>query len=189
MGSITELVFIIDCSKAMAGQEFETVSSINKTLDRYRRQDNVLVNIFTFNGEADMLYDRVDISQVKPLTISDVKAGGDSALFDTVASVVKHIRNIHHYIRKEDIPQKTKFFIYSSGFENTSLRYGRHGLHEMIDARKKQQGWEFIFEKKNIYTANKNLPDKSTLTTEDSVISDSDFKQLMNILKNGKFNW
>ena len=189
MGNITELVFIIDCSKAMAGQEFETVSSINKTLDSYRRQDNVLVNIFTFNGESDMRYDRVDISHVKPLTISDVKAGGDSALFDTVASVIKHIRNIHHYIRKEDIPQKTKFFIYSSGFENASLRYNRHGLHEMIDARKKQQGWEFIFEKENIYTANKNPPVHSKTSAEESSISDSDFKQLMDILSKGRYNW
>lgn len=189
MGNITELIFIIDCSKAMVGQEFETVSTVNKTLDSYRRQDSVLVNIFTFNGEADMMYDRVDISQVKPLTISDIKAGGDSALFDTVASVVKHIRNIHHYIRKEDVPRKTKFFIYSSGFENASIRYGRHGLRDMIDAKKKQQGWEFVFEKENIYTANKNLPEKTAPNTEDSVISDSDFQQLMDILKNGKFNW
>ena len=36
MNNIIELVFIVDCSDAMAGKEFETVSSINRLLDSHR---------------------------------------------------------------------------------------------------------------------------------------------------------
>lgn len=34
-----------------------------------------------------------------------------------------HIEKIHKYIRPEDVPEKTMFFIITDGLENASTRY------------------------------------------------------------------
>lgn len=189
MNNITELVFIVDCSKAMTGFEFETVSRINSITDSYRNKVGITyINTFIFNGESDMIHDRLKISDVKPLTISDIKTGGDSAMYDTTVSVIKHIRNIHHYIRPEDIPQNTLFYIFSGGFENASVKYGRSTVKNMIDERRKRHKWEFYFEKENIYTAKRDITLIKT-NTDDRIISDSDFEVLMKILNSGKSGW
>ena len=105
MNNIIELVFIVDCSEAMSGKEFETVSSINKLLDSYRNTyETVCVTTIVFNGEASMFHDRLKLNTVSPLTINDLKCSGSAALYDTIGITINHIRNIHRYIRTEDIP-------------------------------------------------------------------------------------
>ena len=191
MGNIIELIFIVDCSKAMNGKEFETVSSINSIIDSYRRRDEIVyVNTFAFHKEARMLHDRLKIETVKPMTISDFKAGGDAALYDAVGIVINHFRNIHHYIRTEDIPYKTIFHIYSSGLENASVKYNRSDIRVLIEQQKKNCKWKFFFENENIFTArNELILAKEPQTEIESVINDSDFATLMKILGNSKLKW
>ena len=81
MNNIIELVFIVDCSEAMSGKGFETVSSINKLLDDHRNTyETVYVTTVVFNGEASMLHDRLKLATINPLTINDLKCGGSAAL-------------------------------------------------------------------------------------------------------------
>ena len=188
MNNITELIFIVDCSDAMAGKEFETVSSINKLLDSYRNiSTTVYVNAVIFSGEASMLHDRVKLGAVRPMTISDIKTGGSAALYDTTMSVINHIRNIHHYIRPEDVPYKTVFHIFSGGLENASVRYGRSAVRNIVEDCKEKYKWEFNFHNENIYIAKRALEAPVKAPTTAYGIDDDDFKKIMEILQNGRF--
>lgn len=187
MNNIIELVFIADCSHALVGKEFETVSSINKLLDKHRNTyETVYVTTVVFNGEASMLHDRLKLTTVNPLTINDLKCGGNAALYDSIGITINHIRNIHHYIRTEDVPRKTVFYIFSEGLENASVKYGRSAVRNMIEQQKKNSHWEFHFERENIYTAKKMI-EKNNYPTSEYGIDDEDFKKIMEILKNGRF--
>ena len=187
MNNIIELVFIIDCSDAMAGKEFETVSSINRLLDSHRSSGaTVYVNTVVFSGEASMLHDRLKLDTVRPMTINNIKTGGSAALYDTIMSAINHIKNIHHYIRPEDVPSKTVFHIFSGGLENASVRYGRSAIRNIIEQQKKNSRWEFNFERENIYSAKKVI-EKYNNPTSEYGIDDDDFKKIMEILQNGRF--
>ena len=188
MNNIIELVFIVDCSDAMAGKEFETVSSINRLLDSHRSSGaTVYVNTIVFSGEASMLHDRLKLDTVHPMTINDIKIGGSAALYDTIMSAINHIKNIHHYIRPEDVPSKTVFHIFSGGLENASVRYGRSAVRNMIEDCKKKYRWEFNFHNENIYTAKRALETAVAPSTPDYGIDDDDFRKIMEILQNGRF--
>ena len=188
MNNIIELVFIVDCSEAMSGKGFETVSSINKLLDNHRNTyETVYATTVVFNGEASMLHDRLKLNTVNPLTINDLKCSGSAALYDTIAITINHIRNIHHYIRTEDIPRKTVFHIFSAGLENASVKYDRSAVRNMIADCKKKYRWEFNCHNKNIYTAKRTLETTVTPSTSDYGIDDDDFRKIMEILRNGKF--
>ena len=188
MNNIIELVFIVDCSEAMSGKEFETVSSINRLLDSHRTTgETAYITTVVFNGQASMLHDRLKLDTVRPMTINDIKTGGSAALYDTIGITVNHIRNIHHYIRKEDIPYKTVFHIFSGGLENASVKYGRAAVRNMIEAQKKNNKWEFHFHNENIYIAKRTLETTVTQPTSDYGIDDDDFRKIMEILQNGRF--
>ena len=86
---------------------------------------------------------------MKSLTEKDYRPGGCTALVDAVGGAIKHIETIHKYIRKEDVPENTIFFITTDGMENASRIYSSTELKQMIE-RKKEEDWEFIFAAANI---------------------------------------
>lgn len=69
----------------------------------------------------------------------------NEALFDTIGHTINHIKKIHSYLRKKDIPQKVTFVIITDGMENSSRNYNKSEIKELIEFNKNQNGWEFIF--------------------------------------------
>ena len=57
---------------------------------------------------------------------------------------------IHKYARKEDVPGQTLFMITTDGLENASTKYSSDEVKRMIERKKEQDGWEFIFVGANI---------------------------------------
>ena len=57
--------------------------------------------------------------------------------------------------RKEDVPEKTLFFITTDGMENASHRYTYDKVRCMIKRQKERYGWEFLFLGANIDAAAK----------------------------------
>ena len=79
------------------------------------------------------------------MTDCDYFASGSTALFDTIGHTINHIKKIHSYLRKKDIPQKVTFVIITDGMENSSRNYNKSEIKELIEFNKNQNGWEFIF--------------------------------------------
>ncbi len=79
----------------------------------------------------------------------DYVPGGCTALLDALGDTVKHIKNIHKYARKEDVPEHTMFVIITDGAENASKKYTSDQVKKEIE-RCKEDGWEFLFLGANI---------------------------------------
>lgn len=146
----TELVFIVDESGSMSGLEKDTIGGINTTLNKQKKQDGeCLVSVVFFADKSKVITDRVDLKEVKNLKDEDYSPSGCTALIDAIGSSIKHIKNIHKYIRKEDVPDKTIFVITTDGMENASRKYSIREVKMMIEEQKKK-GWEFLFLAANI---------------------------------------
>ena len=149
--NITELVFIIDRSGSMSGFEDDTIGGFNATIERQKDEDGkVFVSTVLFNNDSKVIHDRVDITEIKPMTRDDYRVGCCTALLDALGGAINHIKNIHKYARPEDVPEHTVFMITTDGMENASHRYGSDEIKATIKRQTEECGWEFIFLAANI---------------------------------------
>lgn len=148
---LTEMVFILDKSGSMAGLETDTIGGFNSMIERQKEESSeALVTTVLFSDKSHIVHDRVDIAALEPMNKDIYRVGGSTALIDAIGGTIKHIVNIHRYIREEDRPEKTVFIIITDGQENTSHRYSSAEVKAMIEKEKTKYGWEFIFLAANI---------------------------------------
>ncbi|MBE6041645.1 MAG: VWA domain-containing protein [Clostridiales bacterium] len=151
---LTELVMILDRSGSMSGLEADTIGGFNSMIDKQKKEDgDAYVSVVLFDDRSDVIYDRVDISRVEPMTDRQYYVRGCTALLDAVGGAIRHIRNVHKYAREEDVPEKTVFVITTDGMENASRRYSYDDVRRMIEERREKDNWEFIFLGANIDAA------------------------------------
>ncbi len=148
---LTEVVFIIDRSGSMCGQEADTIGGFNAMLAKQRMErGEVIVSTVLFDDKVEVLHDRVSLSYIKDLTERDYYVRGSTALFDAVGGAIDHIGRLHKYAPKTLVPEKTIFVIITDGYENSSRRYSHARLRQMIDNQQAKYGWEFIYLGANI---------------------------------------
>ena len=151
---MTELVFIIDKSGSMSGLESDTIGGFNSMIAKQKREEGTaMVSTVLFASESVVIHDRLPLDKVPRMTEEEYFTGGCTALLDAVGGAIHHIKNIHKYARKEDIPTKTMFVITTDGYENASRRYDYEKVRKMIEQQKEEHGWEFLFLGANIDAA------------------------------------
>ena len=148
--NLTEIVFILDRSGSMSGLEADTIGGFNSMLEKQKKQEGeALVSTVLFDGQCEVLHDRVDIREIEKMTEKDYYVRGCTALLDAIGGAIHHISNVHKYIRQEDVPEHTMFIITTDGMENASREYSSDKVKKMIE-EKKAAGWEFLFLGANI---------------------------------------
>ena len=151
LNNVTELVFILDRSGSMSGFEDDTIGGFNSMIEKQKEKDGfVFVSTVLFDNESEVLHDRVEIREVKPMTRDDYEVGGCTALLDAIGGAIHHIGNVHKYARPEDVPAHTIFIITTDGMENASHRYSSAEIKRKIKRQQEKYGWEFIFLAANI---------------------------------------
>lgn len=148
--NMTEIVCILDRSGSMAGLEGNVIGGFNTTInDQKEKEGKAFISTILFSNHSEVLHDRVPIEEVENLSQKDYRVFGVTALYDAIGDAIRHISNVHKYIRPEDVPEKTVFVITTDGMENASRRYSRNDLKGMIE-KKQAEGWEFVFLAANI---------------------------------------
>lgn len=146
----TELVFILDKSGSMGNLVQDTIGGFNSLIKKQKGEDGgCLVTTVLFDSEINTLHDREPLEKIPEMTESDYVPYGCTALIDAIGVTVEHIRKIHKYARKEDVPENTMFVIITDGMENSSHIFSSSKVKKMIEKQKKL-GWEFLFIGANI---------------------------------------
>ena len=151
---MTELVFILDRSGSMAGLETDTIGGFNAMIEKQKKEaGEALVTTVLFDNESVTVHDRIPLQEVPPLTEKEYFTRGCTALLDAVGGTIRHIANIHRYIRREDVPERTLFVITTDGYENASRYYNYDKVRRLIEHEKTKYGWDFLFLGANIDAA------------------------------------
>lgn len=149
--NLTEIVFILDRSGSMSGLEADTIGGFNSMIEKQKKQDGeALISTVLFDNASEVIHDRVNVRDIKPMTDKDYTVCGCTALLDAIGGAIHHIGNIHKYARTEDVPEHTLFVITTDGMENASRRYDSETVKKMIEKQKERYGWEFLFLGANI---------------------------------------
>lgn len=148
---LTELVFILDRSGSMSGLEADTIGGFNGMIKKQQKEEGeALVSVVLFDDQTEVLYDRVALKRVEPMNDRQYYVRGCTALLDAVGGAIHHIKNVHKYARKEDVPEKTLFIITTDGMENSSQKYTYEKVRKMVEHEKRKYHWEFLFLGANI---------------------------------------
>lgn len=148
---LTEVVFILDRSGSMSGLEADTISGFNSMIRKQKKEDGeAVISAVLFDDRTDVIYDRVSIDKVVPMTDKEYYVRGCTALLDAVGGAIHHIANVHKYAREEERPEKTIFIITTDGMENASRIYSYEKVKRMVEKEKEKYGWEFLFLGANI---------------------------------------
>lgn len=149
--NLTELVFILDRSGSMSGLEKDTIGGFNAMIEKQKKEPGeAFVSTILFDNVSEVLHDRVSLESVPQMTDRDYTVRGCTALIDAIGGAIKHIGNIHKYVRPEDVPEHTMFIITTDGMENASRRFSSDEVKKMIERQKSEFGWEFLFIGANI---------------------------------------
>lgn len=149
--NLTEIVFILDRSGSMRGLEGDTIGGFNAMIEKQKKEPGeALISTILFDNVSEVIHDRMPVQQVAPMTDGDYFVRGCTALLDAIGGAIHHIENVHKYAREEDVPEHTLFVITTDGMENASRSYDGERVKRMIERRKEEDGWEFLFLGANI---------------------------------------
>lgn len=135
-----DIVFLLDRSGSMGGSEEDTIGGYNSYIERQKKK-NIPTKITTvlFDDQYEILLDRVDIQQVKPITSQEYYVRGCTALLDAIGKTIHHI--------DKQTKNKVLFVITTDGLENASREYSKEKVKELIE---KHNNWEFLYIGANI---------------------------------------
>ena len=130
-----DVVFILDKSGSMGGQEENTISSFNEYLEK-EKKNTYETNITTvlFSDTYSILHDRIPVKKVKKLTNKDYFVEGCTALLDALGNTI-------HSMEAKDT-DKVLFIIITDGYENASKEYNKEQIKKLIS---KNKNFEFIY--------------------------------------------
>lgn len=135
----------------MAGLESDTIGGFNSLIEKQKKEEGeCYVSTVIFDNVSEVLHDRVSLVEIKKMTEKEYTVRGATALIDAIGSAIHHIKNVHKYIRPEDVPEHTMFVITTDGMENASHQYSSDQVKKMIEEQKEKCGWEFLFIGANI---------------------------------------
>lgn len=149
--TLTELVFILDRSGSMGGLESDTIGGFNSMLARQQAEPgDCRITTVLFDHEYEILHDRLNIKAVRPINEQDYFVRGTTALLDAIGRSINKIDNVQKTTAEAFRAQKVLFVITTDGMENASREFSYDKIKSMIERKKTELGWEFIFLGANI---------------------------------------
>lgn len=130
-----DVVFILDKSGSMQGQEENTITSFNEYLEKEKKNKyDTFITTVLFSDTYKVLHDRVEVSKVEKLTSKDYYVEGCTALLDALGNTI-------HKMEQKDT-DKVLFIIITDGYENASREYTKAQIKELVS---KNKNFEFIY--------------------------------------------
>lgn len=89
---LTELVFILNRSGSMQGLEEDTIGSFNAMIEKQKKEPGAaFVSTILFDDQVEVLHDRVNVGEIRPITEEEYYVRGCTALLDAVGGAIHHI--------------------------------------------------------------------------------------------------
>ena len=128
-----DVVFILDRSGSMHGSEDDTIGGFNSYIKK-NKKNNYRITTVLFDNLYELLYDGVNIKDVKNLTREEYYTRGSTALLDAIG------RTINYMDDKKS--KKALFIITTDGYENSSREYTKNNIKKLIQSHK---NYEFMY--------------------------------------------
>jgi len=138
-----EIVFVLDRSGSMQGNQSDVIGGVNTLLDEQRKAGvHATVSMFKFDTEYDEICRHIPLSEAK-LDAADYVPRGATALMDAVGKTINMMGE--DYAKSMSPPQGVMFVIFTDGMENASKEFHRGTIAKLIAQQEKDWNWEFVY--------------------------------------------
>ena len=124
-----ERVFLLDRSGSMESCIDDTIEGFN-TFVESQKEFGGTMTLCLFDHKFDIVYDKVPIDQVNPLTRDTYVPRGGTALHDAMGQVLKM-----------NLSDDAMVIILTDGEENSSSKYTAAHVKDLVDAKP----WKFVY--------------------------------------------
>jgi uncharacterized protein YegL len=133
----TAIYFVLDRSGSMYSCVTDTIGGFSSFVDK-QKQDNPdgTMSLFLFNDTVDNIYKNKPIKDVEKLTNESYFPAGSTSLCDAIGKTIK-------FAEKDTQNENKIIVILTDGFENTSKKYTKAHINDLIDHHKSK--WQFVF--------------------------------------------
>lgn len=143
--NLTEIVVILDRSGSMSMVADDTIGGFNTLINNQKLEPGKAnVTVALFDHEYTLLYDGVDINDIKSLDRETYVPRGSTALFDAVGRTMYAVRSRIQHTEESRRPSRVIVTIITDGQENASVEFKAKGISNLIKEQRSQD-WEVIF--------------------------------------------
>ena len=130
-----ELVIIVDRSGSMKGKEQDTIGGINSCIEEMKndieKNTTICVSIKFFDHEENLLFRNLNINQVRPLNVDNLKPRGQTALYDAMGNSISYF--IEKKLKDSNAFDNCVIAIATDGMENCSKYWNCSKLKRLIN--------------------------------------------------------
>jgi len=144
-GEKTHIICVLDRSGSMSNIMEDSIGGFNTFLQQQRElPDDATITVALFDDKYELLYDNVDIKEVKDITKKQWFARGTTALYDAVGKTINTDKANIGDMKKSDRPNKVLVCVVTDGWENASEEYTQDQIKTLIKDCEKND-WNFIY--------------------------------------------
>jgi hypothetical protein len=144
--NLTLLVLVVDKSGSMDKIKQGAIDGFNNFIKAQREmKGKAIATVCLFDDTYEFLADSISLKNIKLLSNENYHPNGSTALNDTLGMMIDKIGQQMVSTSEKDRPSKVIFCIVSDGEENASTKYTSTQVKLLVEQRKEQFGWEFVF--------------------------------------------
>ena len=142
-----EVVWILDRSGSMQHLINDSIGGFNTALEGYKKDGlPILLTLVIFDDQYTVIYKRVPVSQVEPLTNKVYFARNSTALNDALGKTI----NEFIALKANDEVGDVVFSLMTDGEENASREYKPDAVKALVEKCTKDYNWQVNFLGANI---------------------------------------
>lgn len=144
--NLTEIVFILDESGSMQPLVADTIGGFNSYVESQKKEPGeAYLTTVLFDDRYEVLHNHVNINDVPPLTDTEYRPCGMTALMDAIGRTIATVGKRLYETPEEERPSHVIFVITTDGMENASREFSRDQVKEMIQHQQDKYSWQFLF--------------------------------------------
>ena len=144
---IQEVVAIMDRSASMTGKVEDAVDGFNSTLEvlRQEKTDNSTINVSIklFDNQEEMLIHSIPLADVRPLQTRQFIPRGQTALLDAIGNTLTYF--MEKKLMNPEAYNCCTIYVVTDGLENSSKRFTRDRIKEMIKSAEETYNIKVIY--------------------------------------------
>lgn len=141
----THVTFVLDSSGSMSSIREDTIGGFNTFLEDQQAEDgSATVSLIDFNSTVSVTYRGMAIEGAEPLTSETYVPGGQTALYDALATSIEDTKEFISGIGADNRPENVIIVVLTDGKENAS-ETPQDVVQKRVENSQTEYGWEFLF--------------------------------------------
>jgi uncharacterized protein YegL len=143
----TYISVLLDRSGSMGSVKDETISGFNHFLNEQKKAgDNASLSLVQFDTQGiDTVHENVPIKDIPELNGDTYQPRGGTPLLDALGGAIESTGKVLSAIPEEKRHDKVVFVVITDGQENSSRKFTKAKIREMIEHQTNTYQWNFVY--------------------------------------------